>query len=347
MLSSFSPPPPTQFQHFPPNHVLRGQSMPMGAPLPVAWPSGFVAPNPAANGHHATSGPSQFPAQTQSMQMSTQAFHGSPRGLVTQGPMPSLHGLSQPPHGPTPALGPPHGSMGSMNSAMTSSVAAMYPQEQPPSHHQPYPSQQQQQQQQQRTPPTLPARNEVEMTRSILTQVLDRFSVLLEEWFEFWPRPEEATGYDASRPHCIRLVVHGGACMLLHPQLYALSEQQAAVFARTRGGGYASSGDQQNNDNMGQRRTMTRDVDFIARGFISEYGGVWVRGGSSSSYSNGKGRGMSAQERLRGCIHETAVMFELGEDWMNADADVALPMAYEYVPVILLYKLHHKLTPPS
>ena len=108
--------------------------------------------------------------------------------------------------------------------------------------------------------------------------------------------------------------------MLLHSQLYALSEQQASVFAMR--------GDL-NNKNMGHRRTTTRDVDIIARGFLAEYGHVWTRGSMSGSRGGAKGRGMDAKDRLRGCIHETAVLFGLGEDWMNADADVALPMAYE------------------
>ncbi|KIM43933.1 hypothetical protein M413DRAFT_442997 [Hebeloma cylindrosporum] len=150
----------------------------------------------------------------------------------------------------------------------------------------------------------------------MLVQVLDRFSVLLEDWFEF----SSSTSIGSNYPQGIRLVVHGGACMLLHPQLYALSEQQASVFAKR--------GDP-DNQNMGHRRTTTRDVDFIARGFLAEYGTVWTSGSISGGRGGEKGRGMYAKDRLRGCIHDTAVLFGLGEDWMNADADVALPMVYD------------------
>lgn len=38
-----------------------------------------------------------------------------------------------------------------------------------------------------------------------------------------------------------------------------------------------------------------------------------------------------AEERLRRCVGRTAEVFGLGEDWMNCDADVALPLAYECV----------------
>jgi hypothetical protein len=173
--------------------------------------------------------------------------------------------------------------------------------------------------QQQQFPPAmsaLPAKNTVEMTRHTLLRVLDQFSVLLEEWFDFPPVP--LIGIGNNDPQAIRLVVHGGACMLLHSQLYALSEQQASVFA-TRG--------DPDNKNMGHRRTTTRDVNFIARGFWAEYGRVWTRVSVSGGRGGEKGRGMDAKDRLRGCIHETAVMCGLGEDWMNADTDVALPMA--------------------
>jgi hypothetical protein len=173
------------------------------------------------------------------------------------------------------------------------------------------------------------------MTRELLMKVLDDFSVLMEEWFDLGPQPGEE-GYNANYPYYIRLVVHGGACMLLHPGLHALSEQQAAVFARTQG----SYTNEDQNKHMGQRRTTTRDVDFIARGFILEYGSVLVDK-PSVSYSNGKGgrkgRRMSAEERLRGCIHETALKRGLGEDWMNADADVALPTTYECVRYSFMY----------
>jgi hypothetical protein len=40
---------------------------------------------------------------------------------------------------------------------------------------------------------------------------------------------------------------------------------------------------------------------------------------------------LDANDRLKQCIFETALQFGLGADWMNSDADVALPMATEYV----------------
>jgi len=223
------------------------------------------------------------------------------QGLVSHGSMSNIHSVfqQQQPHGQS-MLGP-HGSMGSLSSMVPPSVSMPVP------FHQHHP-----------TMSALPAKSTVEMTRDMLIQVLDRFSVLLEEWFEF--QSPSASGGGSNYPRNIRLVVHGGACMLLHPQLYTLSEQQASVFA-TRG--------DPENMNMGQRRTTTRDVDFIARGFLAEYGRVWTRGSASVGRGGEKGRGMDAKERLRACIHETAVSFGLGEDWMNADADVALPMAYE------------------
>lgn len=81
----------------------------------------------------------------------------------------------------------------------------------------------------------------------------------------------------------IRLVVHGGAVMILHSTL----------------AGSAS------------RRT-TRDVDFIKRSFVADMrkSGVY-----------------DAEARLQSCIRSTAKRFRLGTDWLNADADVALPMA--------------------
>ncbi|KAJ7187741.1 hypothetical protein C8R46DRAFT_1052433 [Mycena filopes] len=81
----------------------------------------------------------------------------------------------------------------------------------------------------------------------------------------------------------IRLVVHGGAVMLLNPALAHLPTP----------------------------RTTTRDIDYIARAFSAEW---------ASSVPD-------ANDRLRQCIFETAAHFGLGTDWMNSDADVALPMA--------------------
>ncbi|KAI0086055.1 hypothetical protein BDY19DRAFT_996241 [Irpex rosettiformis] len=61
-------------------------------------------------------------------------------------------------------------------------------------------------------------------------------------------------------------------------------------------------------------RQNTRDVDYIHRSFETEW----------------KKRGVNdAGERLNTCIAATAAHFGLGLDWMNAHADVALPMAYD------------------
>ena len=61
-------------------------------------------------------------------------------------------------------------------------------------------------------------------------------------------------------------------------------------------------------------RSDTRDVDYLHRSFESE----WLARGVSD-----------AGPRLITCIKATARAFRLGTDWMNACADVALPMARE------------------
>jgi hypothetical protein len=127
----------------------------------------------------------------------------------------------------------------------------------------------------------IPQKNEQELTREALIKVLDYFSQLIVQHF-------------AGRP--IRLVVHGGACMLLHEGLYKLSLQQ-----------------QQMSPNL-PRRTTTRDVDYIHRSFVAEM--------AASGMSD-------AAARLADCIKGTARKFALGLDWMNSDADIALPYAFE------------------
>ena len=57
-------------------------------------------------------------------------------------------------------------------------------------------------------------------------------------------------------------------------------------------------------------RRTTRDVDYIKRSFVSEMRKAGV---------------YDAEARLQSCINATAKQFGLGEDWMNADADIALP----------------------
>jgi hypothetical protein len=128
----------------------------------------------------------------------------------------------------------------------------------------------------------LPARNETELSRDMLMTVLTYLSTLI---------PAQFNG------HPVRLVVHGGACMLLHPGLYTLSQEHR----HTTSDGMTLA-----------RRTTTRDVDYINRAFAAE----WHRVGVSD-----------ATERLQNCIKATARRFGLGADWMNSDADVALPMA--------------------
>lgn len=160
-----------------------------------------------------------------------------------------------------------------------------------------------------------PPHNDVEMTRDTLGAVLEYFSQLLPKYFD-WGVVQGIAAATASAakaptippmagpqmtvpqpmPQGMRLVVHGGACMLLHPGLYSLSKQQQQASP-----GLVS-------------RTKTRDVDYIHRGFMAEY---------SPHIPD-------AAERLQDCIRATAARFQLGADWMNSDADIALPMAKEY-----------------
>ncbi|KAF5349917.1 hypothetical protein D9756_009252 [Leucocoprinus leucothites] len=124
---------------------------------------------------------------------------------------------------------------------------------------------------------SIPPVNHVELDRSKLVDVLEYLGYRIGEHFS----------------HSIRLVVHGGACMLLHPGLFNLAEQQARLTP-----------------NM-PIRTTTRDVDYIHRAFVAE------------SIARGE---PEAPGKLLTCIWETAVRFGLGADWMNSAADVALPM---------------------
>lgn len=127
----------------------------------------------------------------------------------------------------------------------------------------------------------MPPRNELELNRKKLFEVLNHFSLLVAEPF---------------RGAQVRLVVHGGACMLLHPGLHNLSQQQKHLSPTM------------------PRRKTTRDVDIIKRSFGPEWGQ----------------RGLpNATELLEECVKATARQFGLGLDWMNSDADVALPWATE------------------
>ncbi|KAJ6535090.1 hypothetical protein B0H19DRAFT_963960, partial [Mycena capillaripes] len=131
----------------------------------------------------------------------------------------------------------------------------------------------------------VPPRNARSLDRDALVQILDFFSTRLPAHFG-----------TASQ---IRLVIHGGAVMLLNAELAQLAAATAATDGRAK------------------QRTTTRDIDYIARSFSSEWAqryGVY-----------------DANDRLKRCIFETALQFGLGADWMNSDADVALPMATDPV----------------
>ncbi|KAJ3759405.1 hypothetical protein EV361DRAFT_793372 [Lentinula raphanica] len=130
---------------------------------------------------------------------------------------------------------------------------------------------------------TISPRNNVEFSRELLYNVLEHLSIAIASEFAGTP---------------IRLVAHGGACMLLHPILHELAIRKER-YHLSRG------------ENVPRRRT-TRDVDYIHRSFVAEY----------------ESRGIiNAGERLRKCIRATAQQLNLGADWMNSDADVALPMS--------------------
>jgi len=61
-------------------------------------------------------------------------------------------------------------------------------------------------------------------------------------------------------------------------------------------------------------RESTPDIEYVHRSFVSEYRAL----GFSDT-----------EERLRKRIVETALKHNLGADWINDHADVALPMAYD------------------
>jgi len=113
--------------------------------------------------------------------------------------------------------------------------------------------------------PAIKAHNDVLLTREKLLVVLHDLSTRLHRAFG----------------HQVRLLIHGGAIMVLHAEL--------------------------------RSRKSTRDIDYIHRAFVRDYG----------SYAP------EAEVRLKSCIAATARAHSLGGDWMNAHADVALPMAHE------------------
>ena len=116
--------------------------------------------------------------------------------------------------------------------------------------------------------PSLKPINDIPLTRTLLKQALLDLSERLYRSFR----------------RQVRLVVHGGAVMVLHPSF--------------------------------THRESTQDVDYIHRSFVKEYRALGFP---------------DAEQRLRGCIAETAYRFNLGADWMNDHADVALPFAFECV----------------
>lgn len=142
-----------------------------------------------------------------------------------------------------------------------------------------------------------PQHNTRELTREMLLAVLDHFSTLLPNKFNNMP---------------VRLIVHGGACMLLHPDLDRLASQTPPFLLSPRW----SPGAPLQPDAPDVKRTQTRDIDIIARSLDQE----WHHLGIFDPF-----------DRLKDCIASTARRFGLGLDWMNADADVALPMALECV----------------
>ncbi|KAJ7457455.1 hypothetical protein FB451DRAFT_594592 [Mycena latifolia] len=140
----------------------------------------------------------------------------------------------------------------------------------------------------------VPPRNARSLDGDALVQILDFLSTLLPARF--------------GNGQQIRLVIHGGAVMLLNADLARLADETAATDGRAK------------------QRTTTRDIDYIARSFSSEWAqryGVY-----------------DANERLKQCTFETALQFGLGADWMNSDADVALPMAADPTTGALYDPIH-------
>ncbi|KAJ7127872.1 hypothetical protein C8R44DRAFT_873646 [Mycena epipterygia] len=140
----------------------------------------------------------------------------------------------------------------------------------------------------------VPQRNTRSLDRGALVQILDFFSTVIPARF--------------GNGQQIRLVIHGGAVMLLNADLAQLAAATTATDGRAK------------------QRTTTRDIDYIARSFSSEWAqryGIY-----------------DANDRLKQCIFETALKFGLGLDWMNSDADVALPMATDPTTGTLYDPIH-------
>ncbi|KAJ7203856.1 hypothetical protein GGX14DRAFT_501374, partial [Mycena pura] len=138
----------------------------------------------------------------------------------------------------------------------------------------------------------VPQRNNRTLDRAALVEALDHLSQLVPTRFRNGQQ--------------VRLVIHGGAVMLLNTELAALAAATAAA------------------DRAAQRST-TRDIDYLARSFAAE----WARYGV-----------FDADQRLKQCVYETAAHFGLGADWMNSDADIALPMATDPVTGAVYDPIH-------
>lgn len=135
--------------------------------------------------------------------------------------------------------------------------------------------------------PAIQPHNERELSREFLVEILNYFAELVAVCF-------------GGRQ--LRLVVHGGACMLLHPGLYALTQQFKLA-------GMAPAQSPEHDLSL---RTFTRDVDYIHRSFVAEMQSLHIK---------------DAEVNFKECIRLTAQRFGLGADWMNSDADISLPMA--------------------
>ena len=222
--------------------------------------------------------------------------------------------------------------------------------------------------------PEPPEHNTTEMTRDMVLQVLDKFSEELPYYFDLEDTDDASysgngssgdersqrrrrEGYLASssrsKPSAIRLTVHGGASMLLHPGFHALSlkvpevpKQNPSTSSRQSPPDasrtytdptYVGPRPTQTMRDLA-RRVSTRDVDIIMRGFVADFGNLGPpprarrrrhEGGARMELEEDISR-MDAATRLKACIKATARHFPgLGQDWMNAEADVSLPLAKE------------------
>ncbi|KAF8881687.1 hypothetical protein CPB84DRAFT_236638 [Gymnopilus junonius] len=206
------------------------------------------------------------------------------------------------------------------------------------------------------------------MNRDMVMQVLDKFSDELPYYFDL--DDSEDASYSGSgssgderarnrrrdgaistssgsKPRAIKLTVHGGACMLLHPGFHSLSLKMPEIPRPKLSTNHSPSDPSRLHDPtyVGPRptktihdlarRTSTRDVDIVLRGFVADFGALGPPPRNKQRRREGGWAGpeedvsrMDAATRLKACIKATTRYFPgLGLDWMNADADVSLPMA--------------------